>query len=202
MRIPRGLLPAALALSSMSIVALAAVNTAPSQPVLAVGAPAAAPTTAAPSTTTTTSPPSPTTAAPRVTTPVAPRVTAPHVTAPPLTAPSTPAAPRPATTTPRPTGKSESCGWQWDAIRVDDGSSNEVTMYLDVARRPNETVTILADFAGPDSPTAAHTTITDGAGQATTKFTVSEDKRDWTIAISAVFPAGGVCAPQTFTLDY
>ncbi|MEY2417367.1 MAG: hypothetical protein QOG90_47 [Actinomycetota bacterium] len=201
MRIPRGLLPAALALGAMSIVALAAVNTAPSQPVLAAGAPAAAPTTAAPSTTTT-APLPPTTAAPRITTTVAPRATAPRVTAPQLTAPPTTAVPRPATTTPRATGKSESCGWQWDAIRVDDGSSNEVTMYLDVARRPNETVTILADFAGPDSPTAAHTTTTDGAGQATTKFTVSEDKRDWTIAISAVFPAGGVCAPQTFTLDY
>jgi hypothetical protein len=75
-------------------------------------------------------------------------------------------------------------------------------MTLDAARRPNETVTITAAFGGPDTPDASHTTMTDGTGEATAKFAVSEDKRDWTITISASFAAGGVCAPQTFTLDY
>jgi hypothetical protein len=99
-------------------------------------------------------------------------------------------------------GAKESCGWTWDAIRVDDGSSNEVTMTLDAARRPNESVTIFADFAGPDSPTAARTVMTDSDGQASATFPVSEDKRDWTITISASFARGGACPPETFTLDY
>jgi hypothetical protein len=75
-------------------------------------------------------------------------------------------------------------------------------MHLEAPRRPNETVAILASFAGPDSPDASRTTTTDGAGQATANFTVSEDKRDWTITISATFAAGGYCEPQTFTLEY
>lgn len=75
-------------------------------------------------------------------------------------------------------------------------------MYLDAPRRPNETVTIVAAFAGPDFPDGVRTTKTDGAGQASAKFTVSEDKRDWTITISAVFAAGGACPGETFTLEY
>ena len=197
MRIPRGLLPAALALTGLSFAALVT-QPSPPQPVLAVGDPAITTTTAAPVTTTTTPPPPPTTAAPRPATTAAP--------APRVTAPATTAAPKPATpatpAAPRSSGKAESCGWSWDAIRIDDGSSNEMTLSLDVARRPNETVTLFADGAGPDSPAAARTTTTDGAGQASAKFTVSEDKRDWTITISASFAAGGTCAPQTITLEY
>jgi len=75
-------------------------------------------------------------------------------------------------------------------------------MNLDVARRPNETVTIYADFGGPDSPTASRTVSTDGGGQASAKFAVSEDKRDWTITVSATFARGGACPAATFTLDY
>jgi hypothetical protein len=191
MRNPRGLLPAALTLVGLSFVVLAT-EPAPTRPVVAVAAPSTTTTTTPPTTTTRAAIVTTTTAKPApVTTAAAPRVT-------------TPRPPAPATTAPpvKPSGKAESCGWQWDAIRVDDGSSNEVTMTLDAARRPNESVTIFADFAGPDSPTAARTTTTDGAGEATVKFNVSEDKRDWTITISASFAAGGTCAPQTFTLDY
>jgi hypothetical protein len=186
MRTPRGLLPTALALTGLSFAALVT-QTAPAQPVLAVGDPVVTTTTAAPLTTTTTAAPRPvTTAAP------SPRVAAPVTTA----------APKPATAAPHVSGRAESCGWTWDAIRVDDGSSNEMTLSVDVPRRPNETVTLFADGAGPDSPVAARTTTTDGTGQATAKFSVSEDKRDWTITISASFAAGGTCAPQTITLDY
>ena len=192
----RGLLPAALSLSVLSFVVLVTEPT-PAQPVAAT-APATTSTTAAPPATTT----SITVAAPPTTTPPAPRPPAPPTTAKPaaprVTAPPVTAAPRPVATH---AGR-ESCGWQWDALRIDDGSSNEVTMLLDAPRRPHETVTITAAFAGPDSPDASRTTTTDGAGEATAKFSVSEDKRDWTIAISASFAAGGYCPAETFTLEY
>jgi hypothetical protein len=87
-------------------------------------------------------------------------------------------------------GAKVACGWTWDAVRIDDGSSNEVTINLDAASRPTATVTIFADFAGPDSPTASRTVTTDGDGQASARFSVSEDKRDWTITVSASFATG------------
>jgi hypothetical protein len=159
---------------------------------------AAMPATAAPATppstiATTTIPPAP---APATTTTTRGRVQAGTAA---LSAPAPAPAPSPHVSS---SGGMEPCGWTWDAIRIDDGSSNEVTLSLGAARRPDETVTIFADFAGPDSPTAARTVRTDQAGQASATFPVSEDKRDWTITISASFASGGACPAETITLDY
>ncbi len=96
----------------------------------------------------------------------------------------------------------ESCGWAYDATRIDDGSLNEVAIVLDAPRQPNEAVTINAKPNGPTTPLMARPTSTDGGGQAAATFRLSNDKRDWTIMISAAFASGSVCTPQTFTIVY
>jgi hypothetical protein len=157
----------------------------------------------------------PTTAAPTTTTTAVSVVvtTPPTTTPPPPTAPPTSTAPRAVTTTPPtsavpavrvPSGRQESCGWAWDAMRMDDGSLNEVSIYLDAPRRPNEAVTITAKPGASltSTPAMSQGTTTDGGGQAGAKFSLTNDKRDWMITISATFAAGGVCAPQTITLVY
>ncbi|HVT78658.1 MAG TPA: hypothetical protein VHD87_16580 [Acidimicrobiales bacterium] len=190
------MLPAALSLLVLDVAVLA--TQPPTPPPVRAATPAPVTTTIAVTTTTTPLPPPP------------PPTTAPPTTAAPRTVTTAAPAPRPATPTTAAAAAApvhthsgrESCGWAWDGLRIDDGSSNAVTMTLDAPRRPNETVTITAAFGGPDTADASRTTTTDGAGQATAKFAVSEDKRDWTITISALFATGGACDPQTFTLDY
>ena len=99
-------------------------------------------------------------------------------------------------------GKRVVCGWDWEGIRIDDGTSNEVTMTLHAPSRPGAAVTLTVSPGGPDSPAMNHAATTDSNGDADAKFPISEDKRDWTITVSATFAAGGYCEPGTFTLDY
>jgi hypothetical protein len=194
-RVARIVLIVAAALTTGGLAALAAEPTGATQPDVA-----AAPTTVvtvattstvAPATTTTAPPPPTTVAAPRtVTTAALPVVTTPRpvVTTIPVVRP--------------PTGKVESCGWGWDATRLDDGSLNEVMLMLDAPRRPNEAVTIVASPNGPDSPAMSHQVMTDGGGQAESTFSIPEDKRDWSITISATFASGSACSAQSILLDY
>ena len=92
----------------------------------------------------------------------------------------------------------------WDAIRVDDGSSNEVTIMLDAPGQPSQSVTITVKPGASltNTPPVSRTTATDDAGQADATFALSEDKRDWTLTVSATFASGAACSAQTFTLDY
>lgn len=196
LRLPRSVLPAALSLLVLDVAVLATQPATP--PPVVAAAPAPATTSTLPPTPTTTVPPPP----PPTTTPPTTAAPRPVTTAAPAPRPATPTTAAAAAAPVHTHSGRESCGWAWDGLRIDDGSSNAVTMTLDAPRRPNETVTITAAFGGPDTPDAASTTTTDGAGQATAKFTVSEDKRDWTITIGASFAAGGACDRQTFTLDY
>jgi hypothetical protein len=157
-------------------------------------------TTAAPATTTTPPPPVvvtvPPTTIPKAATTAAPRPpAAPRVTAAPTTSVPVVRAP---------SGRAESCGWAWDATRIDDGSLNEVSIALDVPRRPNEAVTITVKPGASltSTPAMSHGTSTDGGGQAGSTFSLSNDKRDWMLTVSAVFASGGSCAAQTFTVVY
>jgi hypothetical protein len=75
---------------------------------------------------------------------------------------------------------------------------------LDTPRRPNEAVTLTVKPGASLTSTAAvsRQTSTDADGQSSALFALSNDRRDWTLTVSASFAAGGVCTPQTFTLEY
>jgi hypothetical protein len=120
--------------------------------------------------------------------------------------PAAPAAP-PATTpvpvvaAPRAPAKVESCGWAWDAQRIDDGSYDGVMISLDAPYRPNTPVTITAAPRGPTTAPTVRAVVTDGNGQASVEVRLTEDKRDWTITVSALFPTSR-CSAQSFTIAY
>jgi len=116
--------------------------------------------------------------------------------APPVTSPTVAAA-----SPLRALGKAESCGWAWDAQRLDDLSYHGVVISLDVPNRPNSPVTMTAAPHGPATLPAVRVTTTDGNGQASFEVRLTEDKRDWTITVSALF-ATSRCAPQSFTITY
>jgi hypothetical protein len=98
-------------------------------------------------------------------------------------------------------GKTESCGWGWDAQRIDDGSFDGVMISLDAPHRPNSLVTITVAPHGPTTAPTVRATTTDANGQAAIGIRLSEDKRDWTLTVSALF-AGSHCTAQSFTITY
>ncbi len=159
---------------------------------VAIAAPTTTPTTAAPIVVSI-----PTTAAVAVTAP--PKAAPVSAVKPPIVAaPVTIQAP--VVTAPR-LGKVESCGWAWDAQRIDDGSYDGVVISLDAPYRPNTPVTITAAPHGPITVPTVRAVMTDGNGQASIEVRLSEDKRDWTLTISAAFPLSH-CTPQAFTIAY
>ncbi len=128
-----------------------------------------------------------------VTRPPVPATTA--VTSPATTRPAAVAAPTPVVRT------TSSCGWSWDAFHRDDGFHDEVTIAVEAPRHPNEVATITAVPHGSNIPMVKITT-TDAGGNASALFRITNDKRDWTITISATFPTGAPCTAQTFSITY
>jgi len=193
LRIALGVIASLLVLAGAMVV-----NSQPSRAgatrVAQTAAPAVAPTTVPPSTTTTVAPTTTTTAASPA---PAPARRAPVTTV----APSVTVAPAPAPVV-RQTSSRETCQWGWDATRIDDGSLDEVVITLMSPRRPNAPVTVTAAPHGPTTVPTVRLLTTDGSGNASTTVTLSEDKRDWTVTVSAVFVGGGTCAAQTFTITY
>ena len=161
-------------------------------PKVADPAPTAPTTSAAPPTTTTTGLPIVVTIRPTTTTT---RLVAVRTPAAPTPAPATTAAPRVRTT------GTESCGWAWDATHFDDGTVNEVTISLNAPRRAGAAAAVQAVPHGSNVP-MVRTVALDGAGNGAATFTLTNDKRDWTVTVSAQFVGGGVCGAQTFTITY
>lgn len=158
----------------------------------------AAPTTAATAPPTTTTPPTAPAPAPRTVATAPPTATRP---ASPRTTAAAPPVPVAVQTQATGGGKAESCGWAWDAQRIDDGSSDGVVVSLDAPRRPNSLATITAAPHGPTTAPTVRATTTDANGQAAVAVRLSEDKRDWTITVSALF-VGSHCTAQSFTITY